>query len=661
MQRFLHTASLALSFSFIAFSGTTAEANEEAVIDLGKPIESVVIADAAYGRGPNNEAWIYAVIKGDPAVLNIVELPTGRRVGSFPLPESVISWGVDVTPNGTVYIGSQRGGRLYRYVPGAGQVENLGRMLAGESHIWQLDHDEQGRIYGGTYPGGRLFQYDPASGKVRDYGRLAEDSDYVRGVAVGDGVVYAGLGSRKARIIAVDIASGERREIELPPGAGGATFGYLLRYSEGHLFAWLYDVGSYAFNTASGKWVTEMPLPSQAGPDGRVYFLRDQELRTWDPDSQAESATGFPSRLLGPRSWGWFESLAPEMPGQSLVTIDQRGGGFIYNPETATGHHFRTDVEGQSQEIRSMHRGPDGRIYIGGYLSPGLMAAHDPERQETLPLAGIEQVESFGSHDGELYIGVYSRAIIFRYDPALPWDFGRNPRRLMQLSPHEQDRPFAIASAGERVAIGTVPVTGRLGGALTIYDPQTDNYRVHRGIVKDQSIVSLAYHQPTGLLIGGTSISGGLGIEPAAREGKLFLWDIEREEKVWSAVPIAGEVAVTGLTVDQDGMVWGVAGQHLFRFDPAARKIVRSKDLFPEAPTLRPNTIWMNGQLNFHHDGMLYARVRGRIIRLDPETWDHELLIDRANYFAQADDGDIYFSRGHRLLRLPLTEAASRE
>src|SRR5690606_16294958 len=119
---------------------------------------AVVIADAAYGPGEKGEPLMYVLGKGPPALFNVIDVRTGERVFEQALPGTKMSWGMDVAPDGAVYIATNTRGRLYRWKPGAPAVEDLGQMIEGETHLWELAVASDGRVYSGTYPGGRAFE-----------------------------------------------------------------------------------------------------------------------------------------------------------------------------------------------------------------------------------------------------------------------------------------------------------------------------------------------------------------------------------------------------------------------------------------------------------------------------------------------------------------------
>ncbi|MDQ0338578.1 streptogramin lyase [Caldalkalibacillus uzonensis] len=632
-----------VSFGF--YNKTVAEDIEERIEHLGTAINSVVIPHAAYGKGPNGENWMYVVANGSPPNLNIIGVETGERVDNFPLEGAHTSWGLTVAPDGTLYIGSQRNGNLYRYIPGMDNIENLGRPISSETHLWRLVADDKGKIYGGTYPNGKVFQYDPETNQFRDYGQMVQSEWYVRSVAYGNGKIYAGTGNRQAHLVELDVETGEKEIIPLPEEYSSDTEVYDMSYVEGFLFARVTPSSTMlVYDTKTREWIDAFKNAngwdaSPLGPSNKTYFKVDNKLYYFDVVTKESGPTGF-SISGTDRSYGWYKIDDDNFPGLSLVSTNLRGRYYIYNPETGNNKIIQGDVLGSPVDIRSIHLGPDGNIYVGGYLSPGAMARIDTSTKQIEMLYGPGQIEAMATYQGKLYTGNYPDGQIWEYDPSEPWNYGKNPKQVAELSSNGQDRPFAFADAGNYLAIGTVPKGGSLEGALSFYDPETGETEVFRNVVENHSVISLAYKD--GLIYGGTSIYGGIGINPVETEGKLFIWDVEKKEKVWEGSLIPGEQAISALAFDENGMLWGLTYGYIFKFNPETREVVQLKELYPyEWGT----TFWAGGYLNFHKDGYLYGRAVNNIFKLDPETWEVETLVDGASYFAQDYMGDIYFSQ----------------
>jgi len=204
------------------------------------------------------------------------------------------------------------------------------------------------------------------------------------------------------------------------------------------------------------------------------------------------------------------------------------------------------------------------------------------------------------------------------------------------------------ASELDKVFVGTVPDYGVLGGALAIIDLKTNAIDVHRDVVPRQSVVALAYAR--GHVWGGTSIAGGLGIDPAAdAEARLFAWDPAARKVAFEATPVAGATAITSLVVGPDQNLWGWANGTLFVLDPTARQVVFTKEFFPTARD-QGRAPWRMAAMELHRDGRFYGTIRDQLFRLDPATKELTILRESgAGLIAFDDAGRVYFRGGAHL------------
>ena len=125
-----------------------------------------------------------------------------------------------------------------------------------------------------------------------------------------------------------------------------------------------------------------------------------------------------------------------------------------------------------------------------------------------------------------------------------------------------------------------MPDYGRWGGPLSYYCPATGEKKAYYRIVGDASCSSLAYLANERLIAVGTSIHGGSGTQPKVKQAVLFLWDHEKEEKVWEGTPDRPVDTFNALVAGPDGRLYGTivgsGGPELFAFDPKQRKFVGS-------------------------------------------------------------------------------------
>lgn len=616
---------------------------------LGTPVHTVAVAAAGYDPDGTDHPKLYAVSSGKTATLYVIDIKTGRVVQRAELEGTTHTWGVTVAPTGAVYMSSSQG-YMHRWLPGTDKTENLGRPIAGESFIWRLACDEQGRIYGGTYDGGKVFRYDPDTGRFRDYGRMIDSEKYARCIAVGDGSIYVGVGTQRARLFEVNAESGIKRELPLPEGYEQEQTVYDVTKIGGRLYARTVPSNTlHVYDLQAEQWIdaitdaSGLDVSRPSPDDGRLYLVRGNKLHSYNP--KTKELTEADCSVQGAKDFGWIRLDEEGFPGWSLVSAKTNGDFWIYNPQTDKCKHVEVNVPGQPNKAQTLTLSQDGTLWVGGFFSGGF-TKYDPDSGQLTEYRTFGQQEGMVEFKGSIYAGVYPGARIYRYDPGAEYLAGVNPVKLFELKDRHQDRPYAMVAAGEELAIGTVPYYGQHGGALTLYSPDTGNIDFYRHIAENQSIICLVYRD--GILYGGTSVNGGLGTDPVTKEASLFLFDTVKREKVWSGVPMPDAKVIYSITMADDGMLWGLTYRSLFRFDPSERKTV---EVVPLEGFQRdyPESGWLGGTIRFHSDGCLYGTALGHLFRYRPGGSAFEFLADNAAYFAQNAEGTMYFTRGTEL------------
>ena len=619
-----------------------------AALEIGEPIRGMAVWASAYGGDPGKER-IYAVSCGAPCMLHVIDPFQAVGEGSFPLEGSDHCWGVVYAPSG-VYIGGS--GILYRYTRERG-VENLGEIIPGETYTWRLAVDRAGNIYGGCYPGGKAFQYDPRTGRFRDYGVIVPGEQYVRSMEAWEDKLYIGMGTQAPHLIELDPVTGDKAELTLPDEVGGEQLVYDLNIVSGKLFARLTPSNRlFVYDLARGEWADRIEgcsglSVSRPDANGNVYFVKDDRLCRYDPETKSLAFTS----LAMPEpagDYGWLDGHPLNPSGRCLVGVHRDGSYWVYDPEGDRHGTYEPELPGQPVILQSIAAGPEGSMFVGGYFAGGLGKIDAETGRIASSFAGIGQSEGLIAGRGRLYIGVYPKANIFEYDPSRPWRTGENPKMLFSLREEEQDRPFVFAWAGRMLAIGTVPGYGRHGGAVTLYDPESGIVEVYRHLLPEQSVVSLLCRDR--LLFAGGSVWGGLGVAPARDEASLLVWDWERRETVWTGVPVPGEKAISGLAADDEGMLWGLTGGLLFKFDPREKRTLATVSLF-DAGWPGKTHFWRGGNELLWRDGRLYGVSMNRLFAYDPEADRAEVLDEGVRLLAEDRYGSLYYAKGTVLHR----------
>ncbi|MGO1284117.1 MAG: hypothetical protein ACTHUU_03290 [Brachybacterium sp.] len=312
-------------------------------------------------------------------------------------------------------------------------------------------------------------------------------------------------------------------------------------------------------------------------------------------------------------------------------------------------------MEGSPLEAHSVHVGPDGKVYTGTYLGPGVLGVYDPATGEAGTVAGPGQVDTWGNHGDEMLLGSYPNAVVSTVDTTQEWDLGTNPADGTRVG-DRQDRIMAFASDGDRLAVGTVSDYGVSGGALSVSGPD-GQLDVHRDLIPKQSVVALDSGDD-GLIYGGTSQRGGLSSENSSEDAHLFVFDPASAELVHQEIPVAGE-AVIGDVLVTGGTTWGLTtGGDLFAFDNASREITATAQL--DAPP--SGSPWGMGSVLAENpvDGLIYGVSGGALFALDPENGQFQLVLDGG--FSRLDisqTGDIYVTDATNLHRIAVNGAAA--
>lgn len=619
------------------------------VTDLGTPIHNVAANSAVYATAADGHEVAYLGLNGSPAIVAELDAHTGALLDQTTLPGASGVWALAVAPDGTVYAGTYSNGALYRWVPGTGAAISLGAPLPGETYTWDLTTDEQGNVYGATYPSGKVFRYNPVSTQVRDYGQLAADSQYARSIAWSQGKIYVGLGTQRAHLVELDPNSGATTEIGLPAPAASASMVYDLDAARQFLFVRTADASDLVvYDLAKQRWVADLDAAagngvSPPGPDNKIYYINGGTLTSYDLRTGVVQATGF-TDLFSARGFGWVHLDTGDYPGNTLVSADFVGRLRLYNPMTGAHTVIESAAPTQPTTLHSTAIGPDGRVYVTGYQSGGF-SVYDPATgaSSQYPRGTVGQAEGMFTAFNRLWLGIYPGANLLEFDPGQPFDYGTNPSQPFSLTGDEQDRPFAFTAVGDRLAVGTVPVYGKLGGALALYQPGTDALEVHRNVVTDQSITTLTSIGET--VFGGTSVYGGLGMPPSAQDGVVFAWDAASGTKLWQTTPVPGERAITALVTGPDGNLWGASVGVLFEMDPATGTVLRTKKFYDYTYSDSAQ-VWTSAALSFAADGSLTAELQGNLLSIDPATLNATQLASSVSQPAFAPNGDVYFQRG---------------
>ena len=627
-------------------------------INLGSMVDVGLGQAGAIGKNALGEMEVYFLSNGSPGTFYALDAHTGAVKFSEVIPNTIAIWAITIGKDKNVYFGGTEDGRMYRYLPETQTIEDLGANPA-DKWIWDLEVADNGKLYGTTYPNAKLFEFDPSTKEFKDLGRMHPTQQYARGLGIDGDSIYVGIGTVSKHLKKHTISTGVTEELTIEGFSGSAgTFEDITIIGD-YLFVSNGTINMLVIDKHTLEVVGKFQYSNRIGYDAaydadHVYYKFQKNLFKFNINTLKQTKIDLERDLpdtvrTKDVQWMMHEGVA------KIALITQYGEYMLIEPTSGKVDMIILDISLQPVDIQSLELGFDGRLYMGGYQRG--LSIYNPFTDtidENLP--NFAQPEGIGFLNDRVWYGTYVGAIMYSFDPTKDLDVNSNPNFEYKITDN-QDRPFALTSGDNKLFVGTVPDYGMLGGVLAIYDEPTDTWTQHRNVVADQSIISLAYKD--GFLYGGTSVWGGLGIDPTAKEAEMFIWDVEKDELVKSfTLDIPGideDPRMIGeLKFDDNGLLWGVVDGTIFAFDTESETIVKSKMI---EPSKYNSSKWFPYRLQFAPDGMIYTTIGRKLVAVDPESLDHKVLVDEfMNNMTLGFDGSIYYAKKSELYKIEVSE-----
>lgn len=606
---------------------------------LGKPVLKAGLMGVLVGPGPTEGSErIYINFRQDGGKLFLVAVdPESGASEQFKSPVGTGAWGFLVGPDQKIYLGTHEGpdagdsGQILVFDPKhpEKQIQVVGRPSETETYLWQFCIGPEDVLYGCTFPSAKLVSYNPKTGEMKDLGRMDPDQMYSRSVAAGpDGKIYVAIGYGKANLVVYDPKTGEHKSI-LPEDYYGDPAQVSTSVSKG--------LDGHVYVSA-----TRMETVNGDPENGEVRRPVNVTLKVQEDGSLAEVSN--PPVMVSHTTF---------KDGRSVANVSINGTYDLVYPDGRVEQKRFTYV-GDGAGIFYVANGPLGRVYGGTYM-PLEMFWYDPAsgalENPGNPTDVGGEIYSFLEHRGLLYLCAYPGSFLSKWDPAKPWNYGKepenNPRAFGPLGPGHLRPRAMIHGPNELIYIGSFPEYGKHGGSLGVWDPSTDRLiENYHPLLKDQSICALAYDPAGGLIYGGTSIHGGGGTTPTQSEAKFFAFDPGQKKVVAELAPYPGAEYIRTVLV-YNGRVFGVSNaDELFVYDIGKKEMVHKSDLGVGSV--------LDLSLGAWTDGKLYGVANKWIFRLDPDTYAVEKLAEYPGGircgFAMDDHG-IYFGDKAELIR----------
>ena len=615
---------------------------------LGTPIKQISTFHSLAVEYANKRLLCF-VVNGHSACFNIVDLDNYQVVFSKPLKGAESSWELirfqdQIFIAGTGDIGCF--GHLYSCHLDSYSFKEYGVVLEGEKFLWSMTSDEKENIYIGTWPNGKIVRFNVESETFTDFGTIVKGQNYLRSLVYLNGSLYAGVGSKGA-VVKFNIDTKEKTHLETAaaPLLGlkpeELPFCYELEVADPYILAYFSTEKNelLAYNTQTDSWqylVAGYKGMMLKEPTGNVLYTTNTGLYRFNHQSgQVELInntlrTGFKGGgLLNNKIYSCFFN-------GTIMEYQLPEGPIKQTPSPA---------EGQATQIQTIFLGPDNYLYFSAYPG-GTGAKVNKETGETERFS-LEQAEGMGSLGNSVFMGIYPHGHLYELDTTKPINKDKNPQEVYLLGKY-QDRPFALTSGAGKLFIGTIPYYGRLGGGIAIYDPETKKGETYAPIVEDLSVASLLYYE--GRLFGGTTIYGGLGIEPTKKHALMFEWDVGTKTLVRTFLPLPDAditPMISGLC-QVGNLIYGTFNGYIFAYDPKLQRTIKYRNIYPEVTRYGH---WRPVYTKLGKDGLLYSNLGGKITIIDPLSLSFE-TVGSSDLMAIDDDCSIYYAKGCNLYKL---------
>jgi outer membrane protein assembly factor BamB len=590
--------------------------------DLGQPVRSRKLQISLVTSNSQGQYTAWRAVEGaHERSLVGIRVDTGKtlRVDLLRFREGHIQ--MIKARDGNLYLFAGRPGRFLKFDVETSTLTDLGVPDKQSSYWLGNAVGPDGRFYMGTYPTAGVVVCDPATGKIENLGRLPEDSReaYLLFPAVSDdNVIYCPVGLHHQELWSLDLKTRRKQQI-LP---------HVLTKAHGTPRVWL-------------------------GADGKVYGQSGKSTFVCRPDGVDEvKATS--QRVRPPQN---------QAGDLTVTSVDDQGRLHLLNRLTKKEELVATDYPGTAAPIYSIGCVHQGKIY-GGTFEPADLFEFDPQTGKLQDLGcqsgGKIQVYDILSHAQGLILASYTGGCLDLFDPTQPKKRGSNPQPLAKLqTPWRQERPQQLCLGPDgRVYVGTVPVKGVLGGALTRVDLADNSVKVWRNIVTNQTVSYLAAVPETGELFCGSSVSGGTSAIPSEKEAVVFLWDVKREAVAYLDRPVPGTKHYGNVVRAANGLIYGIAEGKYYAYDPRKRITVFVGELPVRGLRWPQLSDYPVGE-----KGLIYGLGDDAVFAINPA--DHKASVvarhpslSQAFGFLVTADGTLYYGAHGNLMRCRLPLAA---
>ncbi|MBI4028584.1 MAG: hypothetical protein HY360_26590 [Verrucomicrobia bacterium] len=507
---------------------------------------------------------------------------------------------------------------------------------------------------------GHLLIYDTRAERVVLFETLIEPGATwpLRSAAAPDGCLIVGTASNVAAFHRIDPRTGQITRFQpawLKERTGTGQFGFL---PDGRL-AVIRGGGLPILVLPYPSFVPAEELQSPDGESGWEYFQdgggrwgaykSGAGLYAWSRDGRWRlHVCGFKPELPGvPDIWSWTildDGLIAMAQFGEVCWFDPDGKGRVVRQLDNLGH----------QGYNSFCPGAGSKAYTGTFINSSIQevdyrtgVGRDINRAQK----SGGQINCMTMFNGKLFYAGYAGATIGLYNPLQPVEYGKNPWDVAAIG-HEQMRPTCMVCDDRHLWITSQAYYGKLGGALTRFDPRSHQCKVWRHLVPDHNLVWLALDSSHPRLYVGTSpYADGNSCAPAPSSAAVFAFDHREERLLWTARPLAEEKAtyIHPVGVAPSGELFVIVflldgSNRNLLLDCASGKLLRPANISHDDEKRLGVDRYFNGP-----DGRLYAATEQGVFELDVNKGFGRCLLEGKVTEPRVRGRDLFFLRDHTI------------
>ena len=619
--------------------------------DLGLIANNLGIAAAFSVKSSNGDMLIYITTKEeDPARLIVYNLTQKKLEKVIPIVKAVQAWGIDRDEAGNIYIGtrdSDKTANVYAYNPFTNELRHV-FCIKDESLIWSILI--KGKIlYAGTYPNAKLYSYDMQTRALKNLGTPIKGETSIRCLSLtSDHALVAGMGSHAGcAVFRPERDLWEQLTLEI---LRNQSYVYSCYAGKHKIVLGTQPKGNLLIINASNMQLIKAIETFQVTIDAITMDSEENIYFTTRPKGdlyQYDMKGGMLEKLATPVYRDQTRFL--QIHDGEIVGVADSGFIWTYSKKDrqCRVHNLREKgLTGNSGRISSMHITKQDILFMGGHRS---LYFYDIKSGTKRSLWVPGEVQSIGSYNGNVYLGIYEGAEIWKFDPGKLYSIRGdsrkdNPYFMISLGLN-QSRPHGeILYRNNYCIMGTSAFPGGLTGAVGFFDEKRKSMKV----IPFENYNVNCISEWNGMLAVGTSITGE-GARPKARHAKVFIVSLKDHQILHDFIPVPGQEVVYALA-NYRNLLYGMTNfGYIFCYD-----LNRLKTLWIEkvCDKIHYNSNLGCPNLISDHKGNIFGTNGREFFKLNTRSRKIESIAKGVTgYLSVSSDNSIFLNIGTHLYK----------